>query len=165
MKTKLSWMVALVPALALMHSASAPAADGMQHAMVKAGEVKWGDPPPFLPKGAQFAVLAGDPGKAGPFAIRIKMPAGYKIGRHWHPTDEQVTVIDGDFHVSMGESGKTHDGDFATGDYVSLPAKMQHEATTKGGATVQVNAMGPFEITYADAKDDPRKAAATDATK
>ena len=57
----------------------------------------------------------------------------------------------------MGEAGSTHDGTFAPGDYVSLPANMQHEGSTKGGTVVQINSTGPFEITYVDPKDDPRK--------
>jgi hypothetical protein len=157
-QSKLIWILALVPTLALLQGATLAAGAGAEHTMVKASDTKWGDPPPFLPKGAQFAVLSGDPGQAGPFAIRIKMPAGYRIGRHWHPTDEQVTIIEGDFHLSMGDKASAHDADFAMGDYVNLPAKMQHEATTKGGAVVQVNGTGPFSITYVDAKDDPRKA-------
>ena len=47
-----------------------------------------------LPKGGQATVLYGDPAKAGPFAIRLKAPAGYRVPRHWHPTDEHVTVIE-----------------------------------------------------------------------
>ena len=158
MKKKLIWILALAPALTFASGVVLASGAGAEHAMVKASETKWGDPPPFLPKGAQFAVLSGDPGAAGPFAIRIKMPAGYRVGRHWHPTDEEVTIIEGDFHLSMGDAGSTHDADFGSGDYVNLPAKMQHEATSKRGAVVQVNGTGPFEITYVDAKDDPRKA-------
>ena len=158
MKTKLIWMVALLPALTFAQSTT-PAPDaGAAHTMVKVADVQWGDPPPALPKGARFAVLSGDPGKAGPFTIRIKAPAGFKIGRHWHPADERVTIIDGDFHLSMGDAGSAHDADFAPGDFVNLPAKMQHEATTKNGVIVQVDSMGPFEITYVDPKDDPRNA-------
>ena len=41
----------------------------------------------------------------------------------------------------------------------NLPAHMHHQASSKGGAVVQVQAMGPFEIIYIDPKDDPRKAA------
>ena len=129
-----------------------------QHTMVKAADIKWAPGPDALPKGAEMTVLSGDPGKAGPFAIRIKAPAGFKVPRHWHPADEQVTIISGDFHMSMGESGSAHGADFAPGDYVNLPAKMQHEASTTGGVVVQVNSMGPFEITYVDPKDDPRNA-------
>ena len=38
-------------------------------------QLQWGPAPSTLPKGAQFAVLAGDPGKAGPFTIRLKASA------------------------------------------------------------------------------------------
>ena len=164
MKTKLLLVAALSPALALAQQAAptpapeAPAANA--HSMVKAADVKWGDGPPFLPKGVQAAVLYGDPSKAGPFALRLKMPAGYKIPRHWHPTDEQVTVIDGQVSLSMGEAAGAHDATFGAGDYVNLPANMQHQASSASGAVVQVNAVGPFAITYVDAKDDPRTATA-----
>jgi anti-sigma factor ChrR (cupin superfamily) len=157
-KTTALFALALVPALALAQSAASPEAAPSSHAMIKAADTKWGEGPAFLPKGVQAAVLYGDPSKAGPFTLRLKAPAGGKIPRHWHPTDEQVTIIEGDFHLSMGEAGKTHDADFGAGDYVNLPAKMQHEASTKNGAVVQVNAMGPFEINYVDPKDDPRNA-------
>jgi hypothetical protein len=35
---------------------------------------------------------------------------------------------------------------------------MHHAASTEAGTTVQVSGMGPFEITYVDPNDDPRKA-------
>jgi len=35
--------------------------------------------------------------------VRLKMPAGYKIAPHWHPTDEHVTVISGTFALGMGD--------------------------------------------------------------
>ena len=159
MKTTALFTLALVPVLALAQSASAPSAGASgAHVMVKASDTKWGEGPAFLPKGVQAAVLYGDPAKDGPFAIRLKAPAGGKIPRHWHPTDEQVTIIEGDFHLAMDEGAKAHDADFGPGDYVNLPAKMQHEASTKGGAVVQVNGMGPFQINYVDPKDDPRNA-------
>ena len=162
MTITLSLLVALVPALAIAQTASTPEAAApaaASHTMVKAAEIKWGPAPEALPKGAEFTVLSGDPGKAGPFVMRLKVPAGYKVGRHWHPADEQVTIIEGDFHLSMGDAGSAHDSDFAPGDYINLPAQMQHQASTKNGAIVQVNSTGPLEITYVDPKDDPRKAA------
>jgi hypothetical protein len=43
-------------------------------------QVKWGPAPPFIPAGAQLAVLEGDPmGTSGDYTIRLKMPDGYKI--------------------------------------------------------------------------------------
>ena len=43
-------------------------------AQVNSADLKWGPAPPVLPAGAQMAVLSGDPGKAGTFVIRLKMP-------------------------------------------------------------------------------------------
>jgi hypothetical protein len=31
------------------------------------------------------------------------MPAGYKIPPHWHPTDENVTVLSGTLGAGMGD--------------------------------------------------------------
>src|SRR6266581_9303966 len=68
-------------------------------------QVKYGPAPPFLPVGAQLAVLEGDPmSSSGDFTIRLKMPNGYRIPPHWHPKRENVTVISGSFNVGMGDS-------------------------------------------------------------
>ena len=66
-------------------------------------DIKWGPAPPFFPKGAEFAVLSGDPSKDGLYVVRLKMPAGYKIPAHNHPTTENVTVVSGNFHIGMGD--------------------------------------------------------------
>jgi len=137
-------------------AASTPASTSA-HVMVTPAQIVWGDAPPFLKKGAKFVVLSGDPGAPGPFAIRLKIPAGYRIAPHWHPTDENVTVIAGTFSLGMGEkfdqaSAKT----LPPGGYAVLPAEMRHFAWSKGGATVQVNGIGPFAITYVNPSDDPR---------
>ena len=66
--------------------------------------VKWGPSPPSLPAGAQIAVLSGDPSKEGSsFVVRLKMPAGYEIAAHHHPTVENVTVLSGNLHAGMGD--------------------------------------------------------------
>jgi quercetin dioxygenase-like cupin family protein len=146
-------------------ASQADAAMPAEHAMTRASATQWGPAPPMLPAGAQAAVLAGDPGKEGVFTIRLKMPAGYRVPRHWHPSDESVTLIEGDLTLSMGEAANAHDATLAAGDFVNLPAQMQHEASSRGGAIVQVHAMGPFQITYVDPKDDPRNAQAKPAKK
>ena len=151
-------LLAMAPGLALAQDDAGAAATPQAHAMVRAAQTAWGAAPPMLPAGAQVAVLYGDPGKAGPFAIRLKAPAGYRVPRHWHPTDEQVTVIEGELALSMGEAASAHSESFGAGDYVNLPAQMHHEATMPDGAILQINAMGPFEINYIDPADDPRKA-------
>jgi quercetin dioxygenase-like cupin family protein len=130
------------------------------HVVVTPADVKWGEPPPALPRGAQFVVIAGDPGQAGPFAIRLKMPAGYKIAPHFHPTAENVTVLSGTFALGMGEK---FDGaalkSLPAGSYSQLPAEMRHFAQAKTAAVVQVHGIGPFALTYVNPADDPRTSA------
>ena len=52
-----------------------------------------------LPAGAKLAVVSGDPSKAGPFTIRVKMPADYAVPPHHHPADEMVRRVS-DRHAS-----------------------------------------------------------------
>ena len=131
------------------------------HVLVSANDLKWGAPPPVFEKGASFTVVSGDPGKPGLFVVRLKMPAGYKIAPHWHPTDEHVTVLAGTFALGMGEKfDQATMKELPTGGYALLPAEMRHYAMAKTEATVQVHGMGPFQLTYVNPGDDPSKRAA-----
>jgi quercetin dioxygenase-like cupin family protein len=127
-------------------------------AQAKAADLKWMAGPPGLPEGAQFAVVSGDPGKPGDFTVQIKMPADYAVPAHWHPSDETVKVLSGSLHYGMSDKldmakAKTLD----TGNTVTMKAKMNHWVHAAAPATIQVSGTGPFQITYVDPKDDPRK--------
>jgi Domain of unknown function (DUF4437) len=122
-----------------------------------AAEVKFGPPPPVLPPGAQLAVVHGDPGKKGPFTMRVKMPDGYKIPPHWHSNDEEVTVLSGTFILAMGDKAGENSHAMTAGGYHFLPAKMHHSASAKGETVVQVHGNGPFDVRYLDPADDPSK--------
>ena len=124
---------------------------------LNASQIKWGPAPNFLPKGAQAAVLSGDPTKEGPYVVRLKIPAGYKIGAHNHPTAEMVTVISGKFHLGMGDKLDQKKGMLLTvGGYAEAPAKMNHYAWASSPTIVQVHGQGPFAVTYVNPADDPR---------
>ena len=132
------------------------------HVFATPSDLKWGDPPPVFEKGATFTVLSGDPSKEGIFVVRLKMPAGYMIKPHWHPTDEHVTVLSGTFEWGMGEKvDKAAMKALPVGGYALLPAKMAHYAMAKTAATVQVHGMGPFALTYINPADDPRQRSST----
>jgi quercetin dioxygenase-like cupin family protein len=130
-------------------------------AQMNSADLKWGPAPPQFAKGAQMAVLAGDPAKPGEFVVRMKMPAGYRIAAHHHPTDEYITVIKGDLSVGMGDKLDTTKGTaLKAGGFAVAPANMNHYVWSKKGAVVQVSAQGPFAIIYVDPADDPSKPAA-----
>jgi hypothetical protein len=68
---------ALVALVFLAGTATATAALAAEdHVMVTPDQIKWGPAPAALPKGAEAAVIYGDPGKEGLFALRLKLPAG-----------------------------------------------------------------------------------------
>ena len=143
----------------MLAAASAHAQEAKSAEVVVAPlELKWGPAPPVFEKGASMAVVAGDPGKAAPFVVRLKLPAGYKINPHFHPTDEAVEVKQGTFLFGMGD---TFDAPkmktMVVGEKGSLPANSHHYAQAKGATVVAVTAMGPFAMTYVNASDDPRK--------
>ena len=93
---------------------------------INSGDLKWGPAPPALPKGAEITVLSGDPSKDGPFVLRLKMPSGYKVPAHNHPTDE---IISGNFHIGMGDKFDENKAiELTAGGYAEAPAKMNHYA-------------------------------------
>src|SRR3954468_455296 len=92
----------LIPLAFVLAGANPAIADDMKMP-INSGDLKWGSAPPTLPKGAEITVLSGDPSKDGPFVLRLKMPSGYKVPAHNHPTDEGATVISGNFHIGMGD--------------------------------------------------------------
>jgi quercetin dioxygenase-like cupin family protein len=121
-------------------------------------EIKWGEALPALPPGNKLAVLYGDPTKQGLFIVRLKMPAAYKIPPHFHSIDELVTVISGSATMGMGDqidmkTAKT----LSAGSFSLIPARDHHFLVAKTDLVVQVTGMGPFDITYINAGDDPRK--------
>jgi len=143
--------------LALLVAFTGLAVGGEPQMVMSSKDVKWSPAPSVLPKGAMMAVLAGDPAASGGLVVlRLKMPAGYKIPAHWHPTDEHVTVLSGTFSIGMGDKlDPTQSHAFTAGGYAEAPAHMNHYAWTKTGATVQVDLIGPFAITYVNPADDP----------
>jgi quercetin dioxygenase-like cupin family protein len=128
------------------------------HTVVPGDAVKWGPAPPSLPPGAQAAALFGSPSKEGPFVLRLKFPSGFTVPPHRHSKDELVTVISGRFAIGTGEKiDRATLKPLPQGSFVHLPAGMPHYASADGETIVQINGMGPFDVTYVDPKDDPRK--------
>jgi len=141
---------------ALTVTASAALADGI--IVAQPDTLRWGDAPPALPKGAQLAVLAGDPSQAGPFVVRVKVPAGYQIPAHWHSTAEDVTVLSGAVNIGMGDKlDKKASTRLDVGGFTSLPPKMNHFLWVSVPAIFEVHAQGPFDIVYANPRDDPTR--------
>ena len=132
------------------------------HVLQTPAEATWGPAPPFVPPGAQIAILSGDPGKAAPFSIRFKLPPNYAIPAHSHPTDENVVVVTGSLTFGMGDKlakGAASNKALGSGGYALMPAGMNHFAYTTSRETVIIlYGTGPVEFKYVNPADDPRNA-------
>ena len=127
------------------------------HVAFSPAEIQWGDAPPSLPKGAQAAVLEGNPAEAGPFTMRVKLPANYKIPPHWHPTIEHVTVLSGTLNIGMGDAwDETKGKALSAGSFAAMPPQMRHFAWTSEATIIQLHGTGPWGISYVNSADDPR---------
>jgi len=115
------------------------------HKIVRFGDLKW---TPIL-KGCDLAPVSGDPNADGSFVIRIRCADGSRIPAHWHPTDENVTVLKGAFLVGMGETfDESKLQTMNVGNFISMPKEMRHFALCKGEVIVQVHGTGPFKINW-----------------
>src|SRR4051812_35292649 len=119
----------LTAALLLAATGGVVAQDQKTGHAVRADQLQWEPTRPIVPKGAQMAVLSGDPTKTGPFTMRLKLPAGYKVPAHTHPTAERVTVISGEFNFGMGDKlDQAKAEKLGSGGFLGFAAKKRHFA-------------------------------------
>lgn len=137
-------------------AAKAGAAD--EHVVVQGDKVAWQPAPKALPPGGEVAVMAGNPeANDGFYVIRARLPDGYMVAPHTHSKVENVTVLSGTFKVGMGEMVNTAKVEaLGPGGFFSAPANMPHYAMMSGPTVIEISGMSPFDITYVNAKDDPR---------
>jgi hypothetical protein len=121
------------------------------HKIVHYGDLKW---TPIM-KGCDLAPVSGDSSVEGAsFVLRIRCVDGAKIPAHWHPTDENVTVLKGTFFVGMGETfDETKLQTMNVGNFLTMPKEMRHFGACKGETIVQVHGMGPFKVNWVNPAD------------
>lgn len=125
--------------------------------VIRSEEVEWKSFASF-PPAARLAILVGDPGKPGPYLIRVRLPAGTRMMPHKHAEDRIYTVISGVFYIGLGEefdeSKLTAHG---PGTVLVLPSGQAHFHWAKSGEYItQVSAIGPLGLAYIDPANDPR---------
>jgi quercetin dioxygenase-like cupin family protein len=128
------------------------------HVMLRPDEVKWGTAPPTLPRGAMLAVIEGKPSEPGPFTMRLKFPAGFKVAPHSHPAIEHLTVLSGTINFGMGD---TFDAaklkPMRAGSFIVMPVGTNHFVETSEETVIQVHGVGPWGVKYVNPEDDPSK--------
>ena len=126
---------------------------GDAHKIVRYGDLKW---TPIM-KGCELAAVSGDPSAEGaPFVLRIRCADGTKIPAHWHPADENLTVLKGTFLVATGEAfDETKLQTMNVGNFILMPKEMRHFAMNKGETVVQIHGAGPFKVNWVNPSEVP----------
>jgi uncharacterized protein (TIGR02246 family) len=124
------------------------AADVADMEMRESTALVWTDlvAPGFAP-GVKRATVHGNPAGTGDYTIRLQFPSEYQVPVHWHPKGEHVTVLSGNFLVATGttrDENQFHS--YRPGDFIYMPGRTSHYATTRGPTTVQLHGIGPFQL-------------------
>ena len=121
-------------------------------------ELAWTAGPPMLPPGASMAVIEGSFSKPGPFTVRLKFPANYRIPPHWHPVKVTVTVISGTFNMGFGDEFDTGKGKMLpAGSIFQMPATIHHFGWTSEETIIQEHGIGPLTVNYLKPAHDGRR--------
>jgi quercetin dioxygenase-like cupin family protein len=124
--------------------------------VVRATSIAWVAGPPSLPAGPKIAVLAGAPAEAGPFTLRLRFPAGTRVLPHVHPATEHVTVVQGRIGIGAGETFDESKLQWMTrGDFFWVTAGAPHYGQSKAVTIIEIDATGPWGMTYVNEEDDP----------
>jgi len=101
--------------------------------------------------GIEQAKLVGDPTKPGPYTIRLKFPAGYKLAPHAHPDYREVTILSGTWYMGYGE--KFDEGALKAlpaGSFYTEPANLPHFVAVREPVLIQVSGTGPSGRVFVD---------------
>lgn len=107
-------------------------------------EMKWGSQGALALPGLEQVNLIGDPTKPGPYTLRLKFPAGYKLAPHTHPDSREVTILSGTWYTAYGEKfDPIALKALPAGSFYTEPANLPHFVETRGEVVIQVSGTGP----------------------
>ncbi len=106
--------------------------------------------------GVKAAVLYGDPTTPGPFVLRLRYPAGYEKGPHYHPADAFVTVLSGKYFRGYGAvEDRSNAYALERGTFSVNPEGVSHFEWTTEPAELEIHATGPWGTTFVDTNAHP----------
>jgi quercetin dioxygenase-like cupin family protein len=107
--------------------------------------------------GIRTTVVAGDPTKAGPYTIRLSIPANTRIQAHTHRDNRTAVVVAGVWYFGYGPvAGEAAEKALPAGSFYTEPAGVAHFAQTKAEKViVYITGDGPTDTVYAKSSDEP----------
>jgi CubicO group peptidase (beta-lactamase class C family) len=109
----------------------------------------------------EIALVSGDPGRAGPFVFRFRMPDGYWTHPHRHPVDARIRVVRGRLLYGEGDRlDSTRVEEMTAGQERRVPAGVAHFEGARGETEIEVGGVGPWSVEFLDPSKDPSSPAA-----
>jgi quercetin dioxygenase-like cupin family protein len=132
----------MLSALLWPAGAYAQTAGAAMGTVAKAEDMKW-EP---LEGGFEISILYTNPTTQATYLV-IRGPGNLHVPRHWHSSNESITVLKGTFLVAHdGSEDKT---ELKAGGFAYMPAKMIHEAWTgDAGATYFITVDGKWDVNF-----------------
>jgi quercetin dioxygenase-like cupin family protein len=115
-------------------------------------QIKWSEADA---RGVQTAVVAGDPGKPGFYAVLTKWLKGNHFSRpHFHPNDRYITVLQGTWWVGTGPKfDPANTTPMPAGSFVTHFGKQVHwDGAKDEDAVLLIVGEGPGTSTAAEEK-------------
>lgn len=108
--------------------------------------------------GIRTTVLYGDPAKAGPYTIALRVPPNMRIAAHSHRDDRTAVVVAGVWRFGYGRKAEQAPVKILPpGSFYSEPAGIDHFAMTgPEGASVYISGFGPTSTDYVEAANAPK---------
>src|SRR5215475_11778955 len=120
-------------------------------------EMKWQSQGGLALAGIEQAKLVGDPSKPGPYTIRLKFPAGYKLAPHTHPDYREVTILSGTWYTGYGEKFDAAAlKALPAGSFYTEPANLPHFVEVREPVMIQVSGTGPSGRAFVHPADNPK---------
>jgi quercetin dioxygenase-like cupin family protein len=110
--------------------------------ILRPGDMQWTDYPNR--PGVKLAMIEGDLTKPGPFMMRVRFPAGYKLAPHTHPGIEHTTVLSGALRVGYGTKDDGPSDVLPAGSVIVTPPNTPHFVSTTQETIVQTHGIGPW---------------------
>ena len=115
-------------------------------------EMKWATQGGLALAGIEQANLVGDPSKPGPYTIRLKFLAGYKLAPHTHPDYREVTILSGTWYTGYGEKFDAAKlKALPAGSFYTEPASLPHFVEVREPVMIQVSGTGPSGRMFVEA--------------
>jgi quercetin dioxygenase-like cupin family protein len=120
-------------------------------------EMKWEAQGGLAMAGMEQVNLVGNPSKPGPYTLRLKFPAGYKLAPHTHPDYREVTILSGTWYTGYGEKfDEAALKALPAGSFYTEPANVAHFVEVREPVMIQVKGTGPSGRTFVNPAENPK---------